>query len=139
MSVYSLLWPIHAVLMGVSFLGILTASFIARYGTKKRWWFSVHKGINIGSASGVAAAIGIAAVMISLTHGYHLSNLHAITGLITFMLIILTPVQGFGIRSEKVKPEIKKKLRIAHRWSGRITLLLMAVTIYFGLTLAGIV
>jgi Kef-type K+ transport system membrane component KefB len=124
--------------MGAAFITMLAAMFIARYGKKKRWWYTVHKRMNIGGAVAAAAAMIIAVIMISLSHGYHLVSLHAILGAVTFLFIVLTPLIGLGIRSRKVKPVYKKKIRILHHWFGRATLVLMAVTIYFGLRISGL-
>ena len=125
--------------MGVSFLLILSGMMISRYGKKKKWWLKTHRAFgSIGSIGAVAALI-LAVVMISITHGYHLSNTHGIFGLITVVLLLVTPFMGYWMTSPKGgSPEVKKKLRVIHRWIGRVTLLLMAVTIIFGLQLSGI-
>ena len=138
MQTYSVLWPVHGALMALAFLLMLAATLIARYGKKKRWWYSAHKWMNISGALGAALAMIIAVIMVSLAHGYHLVSTHAILGAITFLFIVITPLLGFSIRSRRVKPAYKKKIRIFHHWSGRITLVLMAVTIYFGLQISGL-
>jgi protein-S-isoprenylcysteine O-methyltransferase Ste14 len=136
---YSILWPIHAILMGVSFLLILSGMMISRYGKKKKWWLKTHRSFgSIGSIGAVAALI-LAVVMISVTHGYHLSNTHGIFGLITVVLLLVTPFMGYWMTSPKGgSAEVKKKLRVIHRWIGRVTILFMAVTTIFGLQLSGI-
>jgi Kef-type K+ transport system membrane component KefB len=138
MQTYAILWPIHGVLMGLSFLLMLTAMLIARYAKKRRWWYTVHKRLNITGALGAAVALIIAVVMVSLSHGYHLLSTHAILGAVTFLFIVVTPFFGFAIRSRKVPPARKKAVRHIHHWLGRTTLLLMAVTIFFGLSISGI-
>lgn len=139
MDTYSILWPIHAILMGAAFLLILGGMLISRYGKKKKWWLKTHKSFeSIGSIGAVAALI-LAVIMIAATHGYHLSKTHSIFGLITVILLLGTPFMGYWMTNPKGgKAELKKKLRIIHRWVGRVTILLMAVTIIFGLQLAGI-
>src|SRR6056297_278720 len=139
MSIYSVLWPIHGVLMGIAFVLMLTAMSIARYQKKKRWWYQVHKRLNLIGAVAAVIAMVIAVIMVSLSHGVHIASLHALLGLLTFILVIATPIIGFGIRSQRVKPKFKKQVRIVHHWLGRITLLSMAVTIFFGLQIAGLI
>ena len=139
MSIYSVLWPIHAVLMGLSFVLMLTAMSIARYQKKKSWWYTLHKRLNLIGAGAVVTAMVIAVIMVSLSHGVHIASLHAVWGVVTFALVIATPIIGFGIRSRKVKPTYKKQVRVLHHWLGRITLLSMAVTIFFGLQIAGLI
>ncbi len=136
---YSVLWPIHGILMGLAFFLMLAAMLIARYGKKKRWWYTVHKRLNITGSLGAVAAMVIAVIMVSLSHGIHLASTHAVLGAVTFLFIVLTPLLGFGIRSRRVKPAYKKKVRTVHHWFGRITLVLMAVTLYFGLRISGLI
>lgn len=123
--------PIHAILMSVSFLLMLSGMIISRYLKKRRWWLKVHRAV--GLTGGITGILGIviAAYMVGATTGIHLRVGHSIVGLITVLVIILTPILGFVIFS--AKPEYKKRVRLFHRWSGRITLIMMAVTITFGL------
>ena len=137
MNIYSILWPIHAVLMGLSFLAMLTGMFISRYGKGKKWWLKTHRGLGTGGGIGAVIALVIATIMVSVSHGYHLSSPHSIIGLITIVLIILTPL--IGSRMLKPKASGKKVLRVVHRWIGRVTLVMMAATILFGLRIAGII
>lgn len=140
MQYYSVLWPIHGTLMALAFLAILTSMFIARYGKKKvSGWYGKHKWTNLIGSIGAAVAMIIAGVMVSLTHGLHFVSTHAVLGGITFLLIVITPIAGFGIRSRKVKPALKKKVRYIHHWLGRLTLVSMAVTIYYGLSISGLI
>ena len=139
MSTYSVLWPIHAVLMGLSFLLMFTAMSIARYQKKKRWWYTIHKRLNLIGAGAAAIGMVIAVIMVALSHGVHIASLHAVLGVLTFILVIVTPIIGYGIRSPKVNPTYKKQVRIVHHWLGRFTLLSIALTIFFGLQIAGLI
>jgi len=140
MQYYSVLWPIHGTLMAFAFLAMLVSMSVARYGKKSiTGWYRKHKWINLVGAIGAAAAMIIAGLMVSLSHGFHLVSTHAVLGLFTFLCIVITPIVGFGILSRKVKPALKKKVRYIHHWLGRLTLVLMAVTIYYGLSISGLI
>jgi uncharacterized membrane protein len=134
---YSELWPVHAIFMGTSFALMLTGTLLSMFNRKKKWRIKVHKNLNMtGSIAGIVA-LGIAVYMIQVSFGAHFSVIHSIIGLITLMLIVITPIMGMGILKVK-SVENKKKLQAIHPWIGRITLVLMAVTIILGLRLVGI-
>jgi len=134
---YSELWPVHAIFMGTSFALILTGTLLSMFSRGKAWRIRVHKNLNmIGSIAGIVA-LGIAVYMIRVSFGTHFSVIHSIIGLITLMLMVITPIMGMGILKVKSVAN-KKKLRTIHPWIGRITLVLMAVTIVLGLQLVGI-
>ena len=73
--------------------------------------------------------------MVQISRGVHFTSLHAILGGITGLLLITTPFAGLNIR--KVKN--KKRMKLIHKSSGYITLLMMAVTVYSGLLFTGII
>jgi len=140
MQYYTVLWPIHGILMALAFLAMLLSMFIARYGKQKiTGWYKKHRMINLIGVIGAAIAMIIAGGMVSLSHGMHIASAHAVLGVITFLLIVITPIAGFGIRSRKVEPSLKKKLRYIHHWLGRLVLVLMAVTIFYGLRISGMI
>jgi hypothetical protein len=125
--------------MSLAFLLMLTSMVIAMKKRRFRGWYPVHKWMNIGAAVGALAAMVIAYVMVASSHGYHLISRHAVLGAVTFLFIAVTPFLGLGIRSRKVKPAHKKMVRTLHRWFGRLTLALMAVTIVLGLRISGLI
>ena len=134
---YSALWPVHAILMGTSFALMLTGTLLAMFNRGKAWRIKVHKNLNMsGSIAGIVA-LSIAVYMIRVSFGTHFSVIHSIIGLITLILIVITPLMGMGILKMK-SVENKKKLRAIHPWIGRITLVLMIVTIDLGLRQVGI-
>jgi hypothetical protein len=118
---------------------MFTAMSIARYQKKKRWWYTIHKRLNLIGAGAAAIGMVIAVIMVALSHGVHIASLHAVLGVLTFILVIVTPIIGYGIRSPKVNPTYKKQVRIVHHWLGRFTLLSIALTIFFGLQIAGLI
>jgi predicted permease len=74
--------------------------------------------------------------MISLTHGFHLGNLHTIFGSITLVFVLVS----FGVISglKHIRKEAKPRVLVAHRIFGWITMPLMLFTIILGLRLVGI-
>jgi hypothetical protein len=136
-DIYSVLWPVHAILMGAAFLAMLIGMFISRYGKGKKWWFKTHRWLGRGGSMGALVALILSVVMISFTHGAHLSSLHAVLGAITIVLLLITPF--LGARMMKREAKNKKAVRIVHRWMGRATLVMMAVTILFGLRISGLI
>ncbi|MBN2552615.1 MAG: hypothetical protein JXB06_07585 [Spirochaetales bacterium] len=137
-NLYGLLYPVHGVLMSVSFVLLFVGMFFPRYLKKKRWWLKTHRRMGISGAVIGAAGIVIAAYMISRTTGVHLRVPHSWIGLVTVFLMIFTPLLGhFMLKIRKV-PKRAKRARAVHRWIGRVTLLFMAATIVLGLLQAGI-
>ncbi len=132
MDMYSVFWRIHAILMGAAFAAMLTGFIIARAGRKTKWWFKVHRGLGSGGAGGALAALALAVVMISLTHGFHFGNAHTIVGIIAMFFITLTFILPALFR--RVKKEAKLPLRRIHKASGALSLGLMAASIVLGLT-----
>ena len=136
MDIYSVFWRIHAILMSAAFAAMLAGFIIARTGRRTKWWFKVHRGLGSGGAIGALAALALAIVMISLTHGFHLSNAHTIVGIIAMFFITLTFILPALFR--RVKKEAKLPLRRIHKGSGVLSLGLMLASIILGLTFVGI-
>lgn len=133
---YTQLWPVHAILMSLSFALMLCGMIVSRFFKKRRWWLMIHRCLQW--TGGIIGIVGLATsiYMVSVSTGVHFRVLHSIFGLIVIGLIIFTPILGYSIF--KVKPEKKSSLRLMHRWTGRTTLVLMAATIVMGLLVAGI-
>lgn len=136
MDIYGVFWRIHAILMGAAFASMLSGFIIARSARKTKWWFKVHRGLGSGGAIGALAALIIAVVMISLTHGFHFSNIHTLLGIVSIFFITLTFILPALFR--RVKKEAKKPLRILHKAGGALSLALMLASIVLGLTFVGI-
>jgi len=126
------LWIIHASLMVLGFLLMLTGMVIARFYKDTTWWFKRHKRIApFGAAISVVGLI-MGLIMVSMSSGEHFTIPHHILGLLAIIYAITTPI--LGIAQFKIMKN-KKKIRAAHRWSGRITITLMALNIIFGISL----
>lgn len=133
---YTELWPVHAILMGASFVLLSTGMLVARYMKKKRGWLKNHKWLQWFGAVGAVLAFAIAFYMLAAEGAGHIRFAHSIVGLITVISIILTPVIGYAIL--KGKRERKRAYRIFHRWIGRITLAGMIAAVILGLRFRGI-
>ncbi len=93
---------------------------------KTNQWFKKHR---IAALSGVTSVTTGLIIMILFkeSQGYpHLASTHAIGGLVTGFIALITLVLGYLIinGNKNVKPY--------HKWSGRLTLILVAITIIFG-------
>ena len=132
---YDVLWRVHAVLMVVSVVSMLSGIIISIVFKKKKWRYKTHKRLGItAGASGVTAVI-IAVIMVQLFSGIHFSSLHTILGGATGLLLIYTPIAGLNIARVKNK----KRLKTVHRIAGFLTAGLMLVTLFTGLWMMGII
>jgi hypothetical protein len=133
---YAQLWPVHAVMMSLSFVVMLFGMNISAFFKKKRWWLALHRRLQlIGTICGIAG-FSTAFYMVSVSTGAHFRLLHSIAGLLGIALIIASLTLGYAIF--KAKKERKKSVRLLHRWIGRIMLIDTAFTIIMGLSIAGI-
>ncbi|MBN2323540.1 MAG: hypothetical protein JXQ30_07395 [Spirochaetes bacterium] len=133
---YTRLWPVHMVLMSLSFAHLLAGTIVSAFMKKKKWRLALHRRLQwTGGISGIAG-LAIALCMVSVSSGLHFRILHSIIGLIGIVLIVSELTAGlliFGVSSGK-----KKAFRLVHRWLGRFTLALLAVVIVSGLRIAGV-
>jgi hypothetical protein len=126
----------HAGLMLIAFGLVVGGFLVARIARKKRWWLKFHRALGIIGTSAMVLGLFAGTLDISLTGREHLAIPHAWLGLAVVALGMLTPVLGlFLVRLGGRVPLI----RPLHRWSGRVTLILMAVNILLGLRAAGLI
>lgn len=131
---YEILWRIHAILMGTSFLSLLTGILISLIFKKRKWRYKTHKRLGIYAGISGVTALVIAFIMVQSSGGFHFTTPHTIIGAVTGLLLIATPLAGLRIR----KAENKKRMKLIHRTMGYITCSMMLVTIVMGLFLVGI-
>ena len=121
---------IHAVLMSLGFLFMLTGMLIARYLKKKKIWLKIHKTFGItGALLGLGGFI-TAYYMIQNTSRIHFSVLHTYIGITGIVMFILTPILGQVFL--KIKKH-KKFLRAVHKLFGRIMFIIVFAAVIFGL------
>ena len=128
------LWHYHAALMITGFFLLCTGMLIARYMKSRRSWLRVHKLMGLSGALVILSGLVVAIYMVSASTGAHFSVPHAYLGPIILIFAVMTPILGYA----QFKPvgEVVK-IRTIHRWSGRITLVLLLINILSGISLVG--
>ena len=123
-----ILFPYHALLVLSGLLLLFAAMTCARYLKGKRWWLKAHRLLGIAGAAITLSGIAVAVYMVSISEGLQPpGGLHAYIGIIVSFMVLFTPVLGFFQLKKK-----DKRLRVIHRWSGRMTIALMMINAYLG-------
>lgn len=122
MSIYTI---IHFSLMGIAALLLLAAIFTARK-KKDSSWLNKHRILAIS-----VVIAGLAGALVMFFHKEaalypHFNSPHAIAGLVTVILVLITPTMGM------ILVKGKEALRPVHRLFGRITFLIFVLTALFG-------
>jgi len=131
------LLPFHIALMSAAALTMFSGIVAAHYFRKKKWWLKVHKTLNIASVVLALSGFAVAAAMVQASGGPHFRVTHAIFGIAGLFLLLSTPLMGFMIFRLKGKEKIAR-LKTVHRWLGRLTASMIAVSAIAGLVLVGI-
>jgi hypothetical protein len=120
--------PYHFMFVFAGFASLAGGAFTARYLKKRKGWIRLHKNLALIGVTFVLIGLSAAAYMVSVYMGtYFEQELHAYLGASVFVFIIATPI--LGMLQFRFK---NKKIRVAHQWIGRITILLMIFTIFAG-------
>lgn len=116
---------VHMLCMITAVILIMTAVMIVR--RKKAGWFVLHR--KMASMGALSALIGFIAEFSfkTIKHYPHIQSPHAIAGIVTLTLVIITPIIGAQIAS---KPEQFKK---THQLLGKITAVAVALTALMGI------
>jgi hypothetical protein len=128
-------FPLHILLMAIATLGIITGVGAAIFFRKKSNWLKIHKLLNFFSISGMSAGIIMAVIYVSEAGGKHIDGLHQIIGSAAFILAAVTLSLGFY----QFKVKNKSAVRTAHRFLGRISLVLLLTAIMLGLKIINII
>ncbi len=130
------LLPVHIAAMSLAAASMITGMLIARFRKRKsKNWLRQHKLFQWSSA--ILGFIGIVTsfTMVEVTFGTHLNAPHSIIALVSLAMIVLAIIVAYAFLKRK---KHKKELRMMHRWIGRAAILAWLVTIFFGLSAAGI-
>jgi hypothetical protein len=130
------LWPYHAILMTLGFVLMTTGMLIARYLKARSWWLKAHKPLGAFGSLFALAGLFTTIFMVSQSTGIHFRVPHAYLGAITFIFVAMTPILGYA--QLKVRNS-RATIRAIHRWSGRITIVLMLLTLLSGSSLVGLI
>lgn len=115
---------VHLVFMAATLILVISAAVIVF--RKKKGWFMQHRRVAL---SGAAAALAgfLAQFIFKWAMQYpHFRSPHAIGGLITLVLLLITPAAGAMI------PKNQKIMRPVHMTLGRITAVAVAATAIMG-------
>jgi uncharacterized membrane protein YozB (DUF420 family) len=116
---------LHVLLMLLAAILMITAIIIA-HKKKTPSWFKMHR---ILAVLGVASALTGGAIMFfhKMAMGYpHFKSIHALLGLLSIILLVITPVIG------NIMIAGYPKLRPAHRILGRITAAAVLLAVFAG-------
>eukprot|EP00010_Vexillifera_abyssalis_P001205 CAMPEP_0201552636 /NCGR_PEP_ID=MMETSP0173_2-20130828/16829_1 /ASSEMBLY_ACC=CAM_ASM_000268 /TAXON_ID=218659 /ORGANISM="Vexillifera sp., Strain DIVA3 564/2" /LENGTH=270 /DNA_ID=CAMNT_0047963147 /DNA_START=386 /DNA_END=1194 /DNA_ORIENTATION=- len=125
----------HGMLMTLSFGVLMTfAVFASRYLKQLWWWFPFHWGMITVCLLAAISAFVIIFVYIEDNNAQHFANPHAVVGLVTLILSVLSALFGGAAHflwkpSRTTTPWFPDR---AHHWIGRCTLLLSWVAITLG-------
>ena len=137
---YGIIFYGHISFMVLAVLSSAVGIVIARYYKKKtKSWMKIHKTLGIASSFSFIVGFVFAFIMLGGFSGYHFTNLHSYLGLSTIVLSLCNGTLGLIMTGKKASSSTKKKIRSIHRWVGRIALIMMLLTIFFGLVVAGII
>jgi uncharacterized membrane protein len=122
--------------MAAGFPLMLTGVTIAMFLRRRRWWLSIHKAAGILTSVFFLCGFTFAILMVGVSEEEHFRVSHAYLGLLTTVLTFLTAFLGH--LQFKIK-NASGKIRMYHRWSGRITLVLAFTAVASGLQTAGVI
>lgn len=122
------LWPYHSVLVAAGALVLIGAMFWARNMKSRKTWLKNHKALALSGVCLVLIGVIVAVYMvITYMDTYLAKGSHAYIGILATVLVIFTPLMGFAqLRSED------GRLRIIHRWSGRLAIAVLLANIVVG-------
>jgi hypothetical protein len=114
----------HIVFMSIACVLVITGVMIAKKRAKN--WLRFHRiYATAGATSSVLAAMSI--VFFKFSHHFsHFQSPHAIAGLITLCLLLITPILGRSIAKGP------KPIRALHKLLGRITSIAIILTVIMG-------
>jgi len=131
------LLPFHLGLMATATAAMLAAIIVARFFRKKKWWLRAHKSLNLAAVGLAFSGFVLAFIMVQSSGGPHFRVSHAIFGGVALLFMIAMPSLGLMIFKSKDKKKTAR-LRIAHRWLGRLAAILCCFAVVAGLVLIGV-
>jgi hypothetical protein len=120
------LWPYHALIMTLGFILLIAAVLLIQFGKTIQGWYRWHKHLALTGSVLIVVGLSVAYYMVGLSGGPHIRVGHAIIGITTIVLLVLSIILGYA--KEKVRPP-KLYLRTIHIALGIITILFLIATI----------
>ncbi len=126
-----MLFLLHILVMATATLGIIAGVGTAMFFRRNRNWLKIHRSVNSLSLGGMTAGVIMAYFYVADSGGRHIGGLHQSAGLAAFILALMTLSMGYYHTQARNKPA----LRTAHRWLGRLSLLIILTAAVLGLRL----
>jgi hypothetical protein len=126
---------LHIFLMAAAVSCIMTGVSVAMFFRRKKYWLKLHKSVNSLGILLMTAGIIMAFIYVSGTGNNHFNEPHHITGLISYLSVVVTSLLGFY----QFKAKNKSAVRMAHRWLGRVSLMMSLLTIVLGLMMINVI
>jgi len=123
----------HAIPMGAGFGLMAAAGYISRFQKKKRWWLKSHRSLGLAGAIVLIPGAIAAVVLVALGGEEHFESPHTWLGALTITLSWAAVTLGLLVFRMR---EQAARLRVYHRWIGRLALAAALVTVLTGLRLA---
>ncbi len=133
---YATLWPVHAFLMIAGFLCFLAGALFPAILKGRSGWFRYHARLAAAGTIFTVAALPVAFSMVSLSGGPHIRVPHAYLGIIILAALLATV--SLALLRKRARPYTMQVIA-AHRWMGRLLIVLMAANLYSGLVTAGFI
>jgi len=119
---------VHLIFMAVALVLFVSGTFVARSNTNYQSKLKIHKTfIGVATAIVFLSALGLAVTSNLLT-----KIPHFYLGLAAVVFLILTIIGGLTT-PRTANPEKRKKIRKSHKFDAAIFVILMLVTVLFGL------
>lgn len=125
---------LHLSLMTAAALCLIAGIGMAMFLRKKKFWLKGHKAFNTTGFCLLAAGAAMAFANVVTSGGHHLAGLHQWAGLAAFILTVVTLSLGFYSFKAANKPAV----RAVHRWTGRLSGLVILCALILGLVMIGI-
>lgn len=125
---------LHLSLMIAAALCFTVGVGMAMFGRKKKFWLKWHKAFNTAGFCLLAAGAATAFANVATSGGHHLAGPHQFAGLTAFIFTAIALSLGFYTFKAANKPAV----RAAHRWTGRLSGLVILCSLILGLVMIGI-
>lgn len=121
--------------MGSGVLSMFVSVWAVTLGKHRKGFYGIHRIAGVTGFVLLGAGLTVAAGMVQAAGGPHLRVLHGVLGAATLAFALLG--ETGGIITRKLH-SLRKRLLPIHVWAGRVTVVVLVLTILAGLRQAGI-